>query len=183
MFCMGIGILICVPIFKTVTHLPPFMGILFGLGILWLVGELLHRNKEDEAQGAPDPGARPQADRHELHRLLHRHPAGGGHPGAHPHPDQSGRLAQQGRRPRRRHRHHHRHGQRHRRQRAAGGGLHGDVQPGPVPARQLSLGVHGLLRRHRRLDPHHRLGSRAWPPWGWRRSTSSGTSSGSADWP
>jgi len=47
MFCMGIGILISVPIFKTVTHLPPFMGILFGLGILWLVGELIHRNKED----------------------------------------------------------------------------------------------------------------------------------------
>ncbi|MCM2358724.1 MAG: sodium:proton antiporter NhaD [Geobacteraceae bacterium] len=47
MFCMGIGILVCVPIFKTVTHLPPFMGILFGLGILWLVGELVHREKED----------------------------------------------------------------------------------------------------------------------------------------
>lgn len=48
MFFMGIGILVCVPIFKTVTHLPPFMGILFGLGILWLVGELVHRHKEDE---------------------------------------------------------------------------------------------------------------------------------------
>jgi len=48
MFFLGIGILICVPIFKTVTHLPPFMGILFGLGILWLVGELIHREKEDE---------------------------------------------------------------------------------------------------------------------------------------
>src|SRR4030067_41675 len=48
MFFMGVGILICVPIFKTVTHLPPFMGILFGLGILWLVGELIHREKEDE---------------------------------------------------------------------------------------------------------------------------------------
>jgi len=46
-FCTGIGILVCVPIFKTVTHLPPFMGILFGLGILWLVGDLVHRNKED----------------------------------------------------------------------------------------------------------------------------------------
>ena len=34
--------------FKAVTHLPPFMGILFGLGILWLVGELLHRSKADE---------------------------------------------------------------------------------------------------------------------------------------
>lgn len=48
MFYMGLGILVCVPIFKTVTHLPPFMGILFGLGILWLVGELIHRHKEDE---------------------------------------------------------------------------------------------------------------------------------------
>jgi len=47
MFFMGIGILVSVPIFKTVTHLPPFMGILFGLGILWLVGELAHRGKEE----------------------------------------------------------------------------------------------------------------------------------------
>ncbi len=50
MFMMGLGILVCVPIFKTVTHLPPFMGILFGLGILWMTGELLHSKKEDEAK-------------------------------------------------------------------------------------------------------------------------------------
>ena len=48
MFIMGIGILVCVPIFKTVTHLPPFMGILFGLGILWLAGDLVHRKKEED---------------------------------------------------------------------------------------------------------------------------------------
>lgn len=48
MFTLGIGTLIAVPIFKTLTHLPPFMGILFGLGILWLVGELVHRNKNEE---------------------------------------------------------------------------------------------------------------------------------------
>ena len=47
MFFMGIGILVAVPAFKTITHLPPFMGILFGLGILWLVGDLVHRKKED----------------------------------------------------------------------------------------------------------------------------------------
>jgi Na+/H+ antiporter NhaD/arsenite permease-like protein len=50
MFTLGLGILICVPIFKTITHLPPFMGILFGLGILWLVGELIHSKKDDEAR-------------------------------------------------------------------------------------------------------------------------------------
>jgi NhaD family Na+/H+ antiporter len=48
MFYLGLGTLIAVPVFKTVTHLPPFMGILFGLGILWMVGELIHRHKEEE---------------------------------------------------------------------------------------------------------------------------------------
>ncbi|MCB8748684.1 sodium:proton antiporter NhaD [Rhodoferax sp. U2-2l] len=48
MFFLGLAILVAVPVFKTMTHLPPFMGILFGLGILWLVGDLLHRNKADE---------------------------------------------------------------------------------------------------------------------------------------
>ncbi|MBL8251142.1 MAG: sodium:proton antiporter NhaD, partial [Candidatus Competibacter sp.] len=48
MFFLGIGILVSVPAFKTITHLPPFMGILFGLGILWLIGDLIHRHKKDE---------------------------------------------------------------------------------------------------------------------------------------
>ncbi|RPI15095.1 MAG: sodium:proton antiporter [Lysobacterales bacterium] len=50
MFVLGICCLVAVPVFKTVTHLPPFLGILFGLGVLWLVGELLHRSKDDEAK-------------------------------------------------------------------------------------------------------------------------------------
>ncbi len=50
MFFTGLGVLVAVPAFKTVTHLPPFMGVLFGLGILWLVGDLVHRHKEDEAK-------------------------------------------------------------------------------------------------------------------------------------
>ena len=48
MFFMGLGTLVAVPVFKTLTGLPPFMGILLGLGLLWLVGDLLHRQKEDE---------------------------------------------------------------------------------------------------------------------------------------
>ncbi len=48
MFFLGLGVLVAVPVFKTITHLPPFMGILFGVGILWLVGDLVHRHKEDE---------------------------------------------------------------------------------------------------------------------------------------
>lgn len=48
MFFLGIGILVLVPAFKTVTHLPPFMGILLGLGVLWLVGDITHKNKMAE---------------------------------------------------------------------------------------------------------------------------------------
>jgi Na+/H+ antiporter NhaD/arsenite permease-like protein len=48
MFFSGIGILCAVPVFKALTDLPPFMGILFGVGLLWLGGELIHRKKEDE---------------------------------------------------------------------------------------------------------------------------------------
>jgi len=48
MFFLGLGILVAVPAFKSITHLPPFMGILLGLGVLWLVGDLLHRNKDDQ---------------------------------------------------------------------------------------------------------------------------------------
>ena len=47
MFFLGLSILVAVPVFKTVTHLPPFMGILFGLGILWVVGDMVHRNMDD----------------------------------------------------------------------------------------------------------------------------------------
>lgn len=47
-FGFGIGSLLFVPIFKTITHLPPFMGILFGLSFMWIFTELLHRRKEQE---------------------------------------------------------------------------------------------------------------------------------------
>lgn len=49
-FLIGVGGLIFVPIFKSITHLPPFVGILLVLGVLWTVTELfyrhLHKNEE-----------------------------------------------------------------------------------------------------------------------------------------
>ncbi|MCB2077081.1 MAG: sodium:proton antiporter NhaD [Novosphingobium sp.] len=48
MFGMGLAALISVPVFKAITHLPPFLGILFGLGVLWAVGDLVHRDKPYE---------------------------------------------------------------------------------------------------------------------------------------
>ena len=47
-FFMGVGGLLFVPIFKTVTHLPPYLGMLLSLGVLWLTTELLHRSKNIE---------------------------------------------------------------------------------------------------------------------------------------
>ncbi len=46
-FLVGLGVLVLVPVFKTLTHLPPFIGILFGLGLLWLLGDILHRDKNE----------------------------------------------------------------------------------------------------------------------------------------
>lgn len=46
-FWSGIGVLLMVPVFKTITHLPPFMGMLMGLGILWILVEVLHSEKDE----------------------------------------------------------------------------------------------------------------------------------------
>ena len=52
-FFLGVGGLMFVPIFKTLTHLPPFVGILLVLGVLWTVTELFYRNlAEEEEKGA-----------------------------------------------------------------------------------------------------------------------------------
>ncbi len=43
----GISILIMVPVFKAVTHLPPYMGMLLGLGVLWIITELVHGRRDE----------------------------------------------------------------------------------------------------------------------------------------
>jgi Na+/H+ antiporter NhaD/arsenite permease-like protein len=47
-FYMGVAGLLFVPIFKTVTHLPPYIGMLLSLGILWLTTEIIHKSKNHE---------------------------------------------------------------------------------------------------------------------------------------
>ncbi len=42
----GVGLLVFVPVFKTITHLPPFMGMLLALGIMWILITVIHRGKE-----------------------------------------------------------------------------------------------------------------------------------------
>ena len=46
MLIAGIAFLLFVPLFKTVTHLPPFMGMLLALGLIWIINAFLHEHKE-----------------------------------------------------------------------------------------------------------------------------------------
>lgn len=44
----GVGFLIFVPVFKTITHLPPFMGMLLALGLMWVIITIIHKSKDAE---------------------------------------------------------------------------------------------------------------------------------------
>lgn len=44
----GVCSLLFVPVFKTVTHLPPYLGMLLGLGVLWVLTEILHKRKHSK---------------------------------------------------------------------------------------------------------------------------------------
>ena len=50
-FWLGLGSLLFVPIFKTVTHLPPYMGVLLGLGVMWVITEMIHSGKDEDEKG------------------------------------------------------------------------------------------------------------------------------------
>ncbi len=50
-FIIGIACLLFVPIFKTITHLPPYMGIVFGLGLMWVLTEMVHSGKDESEKG------------------------------------------------------------------------------------------------------------------------------------
>ena len=50
-FFIGLGCLLFVPVFKTITHLPPYMGIVFGLGLMWVLTEMVHSGKDESEKG------------------------------------------------------------------------------------------------------------------------------------
>lgn len=52
MLLLGVGALIFVPVFKTITHLPPYIGMMLGLGVLWVVSEFINPHA-DEAMRKP----------------------------------------------------------------------------------------------------------------------------------
>ncbi|MBN2891109.1 MAG: sodium:proton antiporter NhaD [Bacteroidales bacterium] len=51
MLVLGVSALLFVPIFKTITHLPPYIGMLFGLGMVWLATEIILRRHQDRKRG------------------------------------------------------------------------------------------------------------------------------------
>jgi Na+/H+ antiporter NhaD/arsenite permease-like protein len=50
-FWVGLGSLLFVPVFKTITHLPPYMGVLLGLGVMWVITEMIHSEKDEAEKG------------------------------------------------------------------------------------------------------------------------------------
>jgi Na+/H+ antiporter NhaD/arsenite permease-like protein len=50
-FGLGVGALVFVPVFKAITHLPPFMGVMLGLGVLWVITEFIHWRHGVDSRG------------------------------------------------------------------------------------------------------------------------------------
>jgi Na+/H+ antiporter NhaD/arsenite permease-like protein len=46
MLFLGLGMIVSVPVFKTVTHLPPYVGMMLALGVVWLVSEYIHPEED-----------------------------------------------------------------------------------------------------------------------------------------
>src|SRR5690606_25458750 len=47
MLVVGVSALISVPVFKTLTHLPPYLGMMLGLGVLWVVSEIVNPDLDE----------------------------------------------------------------------------------------------------------------------------------------
>lgn len=52
---LGISSLLFVPVFKTLTHLPPYMGMLLSLSVVWITTEIIHKNKDVEIKSKLRP--------------------------------------------------------------------------------------------------------------------------------
>ena len=138
-FFLGVGGLIFVPIFKTITHLPPFVGILLVLGVLWTVTEIfycsIHQESEDTANNTnTQKRVSKMLSRIDMDTILFF----------------LGILM-------------HRCALKHCRQRTPGGRLHGHVSRTGCwrhGRRRYLLAVAGLLCRCGRFNAHHRLRSR-----------------------
>ncbi|HRF38901.1 MAG TPA: sodium:proton antiporter, partial [Saprospiraceae bacterium] len=70
MLIAGIGGLLFVPIFKTVTHLPPYMGMMLSLGIVWLISEYIHPEENFDEERKEMYSARKALSRIEMTSII-----------------------------------------------------------------------------------------------------------------
>jgi Na+/H+ antiporter NhaD/arsenite permease-like protein len=50
MLSIGLGGMLFVPVFKTLTGLPPYMGMMLVLGLIWVASEIIHKDKDEAAR-------------------------------------------------------------------------------------------------------------------------------------
>lgn len=70
MLFLGLGMIIFVPIFKTITHLPPYLGMMLGLGVVWLVSEYIHPEENFNSERRPHYSSHKALSRIEMSSIL-----------------------------------------------------------------------------------------------------------------
>ena len=70
MLFLGLGMIVSVPVFKAITHLPPYMGMIFALGVVWLVSEYIHPEEDFSKERRPLYSAHKALSRIEISSIL-----------------------------------------------------------------------------------------------------------------
>ncbi|RME96632.1 MAG: sodium:proton antiporter [Bacteroidetes bacterium] len=70
MLFLGLGMIVFVPIFKTITHLPPYVGMMLSLGIVWLVSEYIHPEEDFDKERKAMYSAHKALSRIEMSSIL-----------------------------------------------------------------------------------------------------------------
>lgn len=79
---LGLGGIVFVPIFKTITHLPPYLGMMLSLGVVWMVSEYVHPEDDFTHEKKHLYSAHRALSRIEISSILFpRHPVGSSGPG------------------------------------------------------------------------------------------------------
>ncbi len=70
MLYLGLGMIVFVPVFKTVTHLPPYLGMMLSLGVVWLVSEYIHPEEDFDKERRAKYSAHKALSRIEMSSIL-----------------------------------------------------------------------------------------------------------------
>ena len=70
MLYLGLGMIVFVPVFKTLTHLPPYVGMMLSLGVVWLVSEYIHPEENFDRERRAQYSAHKALSRIEMSSIL-----------------------------------------------------------------------------------------------------------------